>query len=136
MVPTESTERLQQEAEADFEAFHDIAMDFQIERIMIDNDDIDVYVHWQGLWKKDPEDPGLRQRGHSRFQWVGTKSILLQRCAGRYPVRYERRQALTNQAPAFAAEIIHDGHRFSIPSLQLIFSSSAAVSPVFARRWN
>jgi hypothetical protein len=97
MVPMESTDRLLREAEGDFDAFHDIAMDFRVERIMIDNDDIDVYVHWQGLWKKDPEDPGIRHRGHSRFQWVGTKSVLLQGVQGDIPFGAKGRQALTNQ---------------------------------------
>ena len=97
MVPMESTDRLQREAESDFEAFHDIAMEFRVERIMIDNDDIDVYVHWQGLWKKDPDDPGIRHRGHSRFQWVGTKSVLLQGVQGDIPFGAKGRQALTSQ---------------------------------------
>jgi hypothetical protein len=97
MVPTESTERLQQEAEADFESFHDIAMDFRVERIMVDNDDIDVYVHWQGLWKKEPDDPGIRHRGHSRLQWVGTKSVLLSGIQGDIPFGAKRRQTLTGQ---------------------------------------
>jgi hypothetical protein len=99
LVPTESTERLQQEAEADFQLFHDMAMDFHVERIMIDNDDIDVYVHWQGLWRKDPEDPGIRHRGHSRLQWVGTKSVLLSGIQGDIPFGVNRRQALTGQPP-------------------------------------
>ena len=99
MVPLEATDRLQQEAESDFEAFRDIAMDFRIERIMIDNDDIDVYVHWSGLWKKDPEDPGMRYRGHSRLQWVGTKSILLVGMQGDVPFGAKGRQALTSQSP-------------------------------------
>src|SRR5215510_8108804 len=97
MVPTESTDRLQREAESDFEAFHDIAMEIRVERIMIDNDDIDVYVHWQGLWKKDPEEPGIRHRGHSRLQWVGTKSVLLQGVQGDIPFGAKGRQALTSQ---------------------------------------
>lgn len=100
VVPMESTDRLLREAESDFEAFHDIAMEFRVERIMIDNDDIDVYVHWQGLWKKDPEDPGIRHRGHSRFQWVGTKSVLLQGVQGDIPFGAKGRQALTNQPAA------------------------------------
>jgi hypothetical protein len=99
MVPTESTERLQQEAEADFQLFHDIAMDFRVERIMIDNDDIDVYVHWQGVWKKDPDDPGIRHRGHSRLQWVGTKSVLLSDLQGDIPFGVNRRQSSTAQPP-------------------------------------
>jgi hypothetical protein len=97
MVPMESTDRLLREAESDFEAFHDMTMEFRVERIMIDNDDIDVYVHWQGLWKKDSEDPGIRHRGHSRFQWVGTKSVLLQGVQGDIPFGANGRQALTSQ---------------------------------------
>lgn len=100
MVPMESTDRLQREAGSDFESFHDIAMEFRVERIMIDNDDIDVYVHWQGLWKKDPDDPGIRHRGHSRFQWVGTKSVLLQGVQGDIPFGAKGRQALTSRPAA------------------------------------
>jgi hypothetical protein len=100
MVPMDATDRLQQDAESDFETFHDIAMDFRIERIMIDSDNIDVYVHWSGLWKKDPEDPGMRHRGHSRLQWVGTKSILLVAVQGDVPFGAKGRQALTRQSPA------------------------------------
>ena len=99
MVPLDATDRLQQEAESDFETFHDIVMDFRIERIMIDDDDINVYVHWSGLWKKDPEDPGMRHRGHSRLQWVGTKSILLVGMQGDVPFGAKGRQALTSQSP-------------------------------------
>jgi hypothetical protein len=97
MMPLEATDRLQQEAESDFETFHDIVMDFRVERIMIDNDDIDVYVHWSGLWKKDPEDIGMRHRGHSRLQWVGTKSILLTGMQGDVPFGAKGRQTLTSQ---------------------------------------
>jgi hypothetical protein len=99
MVPMEATDRLQQEAESDFETFHDIIMDFRVERIMVDNDDIDVYVHWSGLWKKDPEDPGMRHRGHTRLRWVGTKSVLLTGMQGDVPFGAKGRQALTSQSP-------------------------------------
>src|SRR3712207_6473860 len=63
MLPIDSLEQLQRDAEADFEAFDGIALDFKIERILIEGDDIDVYVHWQGTWKKDRDDAGIRQRG-------------------------------------------------------------------------
>jgi len=99
MVPVDATDRLQQEAESDFETFHDIDMDFRVERIMIDSDDIDVYVHWSGLWKKDAEDPGIRHRGHSRLQWVGTASILLVGMQGDVPFGAKGRMAFTNQPP-------------------------------------
>jgi hypothetical protein len=95
MVPNESTDRLREEADSDFESFHEIAMEFRIERIMIDGDDIDVYVHWQGLWKKDPDDPGIRHRGHSRLQWVGTQSVLLAGMQGDIPFGAKGRQAFS-----------------------------------------
>jgi hypothetical protein len=100
LVPTEATDRLQQEAESDFDTFHDIAMDFRVERIMVDSDDVDVYVHWSGLWKKDPDDPGMRHRGHSRLRWVGTTSILLVGVQGDVPFGAKGRQALTSQSPS------------------------------------
>lgn len=96
MVPMEQLERVQKEAEADFETYQEIALNFTPERIMIDGDDIDVYVHWQGLWKKDPDDPGLRQRGHTRLQWVGTQSILLRGVQGDTPFGVRSRQAVTD----------------------------------------
>ena len=99
MVPVDATDRLQQEAQSDFETFQDIVMDFRVERIMIDADDIDVYVHWSGLWKKDPDDPGMRHRGHSRLQWVGTTSVLLVNMQGDVPFGAKGRQALTSQSP-------------------------------------
>ena len=113
-------------------------MDFHVERIMIDNDDIDVYVHWQGLWKKDPEDPGIRHRGHSRLQWVGTKSVLLSGIQGDIPFGVNRRQALTSQSPrATARSSCHAGQSLVFHLRpQPIFSSSAAESPVCAQRSN
>ncbi len=93
MVPTEQLERLQRDAAKDFEAYDSLALQFTIERIMIDNDDIDVYVHWQGVWKKTPDDPGFRQRGHTRLQWVGTTAILLKAVQGDAPFGMNGRQA-------------------------------------------
>jgi len=100
MVPTEQIDRLQRDVDSDFESFSSIQLAFSIERIMIDGDDVDVFVHWQGLWKKDADDPGLRQRGHTRLQWVGTQSILLRGVQGDSPFGMKVRQTLTdNSAP-------------------------------------
>ena len=92
MMPIEQLDRLREEAQGDFETFSDITLDFAVERIMIEGDDIDVFVHWQGLWKKDTEDPGLRQRGHTRLQWIGTQSILLRGVQGDSPFGMKARQ--------------------------------------------
>ena len=99
MVPMDATDRLQQEAQSDFETFQDIAMDFRVERSMIDSDDIDVSVQSSGLGKKDSDDPGMRHRGHSRLQWVGTTSVLLVNMQGDVPFGAKGRQALTSQPP-------------------------------------
>ena len=93
MMPTDQLELLKEEAQGDFETFTAIVLDFAIERIMIEGDNVDVFVHWQGLWKKDPDDPGLRQRGHTKLQWVGTQSILLRGVQGDAPFGMKARQA-------------------------------------------
>jgi len=93
MMPIDQLDRLREEAQSDFETFMAITVDFTIERIMIDGDNIDVFVHWQGLWKKDADDPGLRQRGHTKLQWVGTQSILLRGVQGDVPFGMKSRQA-------------------------------------------
>ena len=93
MMPTEQLDRLREEAQGDFQTFSAITLDFAVERIMIEGDDIDVFVHWQGLWKKDTDDPGLRQRGHTKLQWVGTQSILLRGVQGDAPFGMKARQA-------------------------------------------
>jgi len=96
MMPVDQLERLKEEARGDFETFSTIALDFATERIMIDGDNIDVFVHWQGLWKRNAEDSGLRQRGHSKLQWVGTQSILLRGIQGDSPFGVQARQATTD----------------------------------------
>ena len=93
MMPIDHLDRLREEAQSDFETFSAITVDFAIERIMIDGDNVDVFVHWQGLWKKDADDPGLRQRGHTKLQWVGTQSILLRGVQGDVPFGMKSRQA-------------------------------------------
>jgi hypothetical protein len=93
MMPVDQLDRVREEAQGDFETFSAITLDFAVERIMIEGDDIDVFVHWQGLWKKDADDPGLRQRGHTRLQWVGTQSILLRGVQGDSPFGMKARQA-------------------------------------------
>ncbi len=98
MAPVDSLITIQRDAENDFEAFNDITLEFNIERIMIEGDNVDVYVHWQGLWKKDHDDPGFHQRGHSRLQWAGTDRVLLQAIQGDVPFGAKGRQAMTTPA--------------------------------------
>jgi hypothetical protein len=98
MTPGDQLDRLREEAQGDFETFNSIVLDFAVERIMIEGDNVDVFVHWQGLWKKDADDPGLRQRGHTKLLWVGTKSILLRGVQGDAPFGMKTRQAMPDPA--------------------------------------
>jgi hypothetical protein len=70
---------------------------------MIEGDDVDTYIHWQGAWKKDAEDAGLRQRGHARLQWVGAQSILLRGVQGDLPFGMKAKQALSEAPPLIPA---------------------------------
>ncbi len=99
MLPLDQLEQLRREAEGDFEAFRDIMLEFAVERIMIDGEDIDVFVHWHGIWRRDAEDPGFRQRGHMRLQWVGTQSILLRGVQGDAPFGMKARQPISEPVP-------------------------------------
>jgi hypothetical protein len=87
---------LQRQVEEDFEAFHAISLEFKIERVLIEGDDIDVYAHWQGVWKKQADEAGVRQRGHARLQWAGTGSILLRGVQGDLPFGMKAKQALSD----------------------------------------
>src|SRR6478672_1949026 len=49
MMPTDQLDRLKEDAQGDFVTYSAIMLDFATERIMIEGDNIDVFVHWQGL---------------------------------------------------------------------------------------
>ena len=100
MMPLEPLTQLQDEVRGDFDTFSVITLDFSLERIMVEGDDIDVFVHWQGLWKKNADDPGFRQRGHTRLQWVGTKAILLRGIQGDSPFGIKARQTMLPPSPS------------------------------------
>lgn len=98
MQSSDQLDSLQRQVDDDFEAYHAISLEFKIERVMIDGDDIDVYVHWQGVWKTQADDAGMRQRGHARLQWVGTNGVLLRGVQGDLPFGMKAKQALS-EAP-------------------------------------
>lgn len=95
LLPLDQMEELQRQAEMDFETFHAITLEFKIERVMLEKEDIDVFVNWQGTWKKDADDAGMRQRGHARLQWAGTPSILLRAVEGDLPFGMKTKQQLS-----------------------------------------
>lgn len=99
LLPSDQLEDLQRQVETDFEAFQTIALEFTVERVLIEGENIDVFVHWQGAWKKDVDDPGIRQRGHARLQWVGTQSVLLRAVQGDLPFGMKVKQMFTDGSP-------------------------------------
>lgn len=91
-LPMDVLERLDREIKRDFEQFEEIALDWGIDRIMIQGDVIEVYLHWQGTWKRKAGDTGLRERGHGMLRWIGVHSILLSSVEGDVPFGISSRQ--------------------------------------------
>ena len=85
MLPFDRLDRLSEEIQTDFVTFQEITLDFSIDRITIDGSDIDVFVHWQGQWRREPTDTGIRERGHGTLRWVGVQSVLLKDVEGDLP---------------------------------------------------
>jgi len=96
MQSGDPSDSLQRQVEEDFEAYQAISLEFKVERIMIEGDNIDVYVHWQGVWKAQADDAGMRQRGHARLRWVGTDTVLLRGVQGDLPFGMKAKQVLSD----------------------------------------
>lgn len=94
LLPSGGLDQLQRDIHSDFDTFREIQLEFSVERILIEGDNIDVFVHWQGQWKRDPGEVGTRQRGHGRLAWVGTQSILLREAQGDLPFGMGTRASL------------------------------------------
>ena len=85
MLPLDPLERLQSDISKDFQSFQEISLDFAVDRIIIEGDTIDVFVHWQGQWKRASADNPITERGHGMLRWVGIHSILLSNVDGDLP---------------------------------------------------
>lgn len=95
LLPVDQLDELRQQVDMDFAAFSAISLEFKIERVAIEKDDLDVLIHWQGTWKREATDIGIRQRGLARLQWVGTHSILLRGAQGDLPFGMKAKQLLS-----------------------------------------
>ncbi len=100
LLPVDQLDELRRQVDMDFETFSSISLEFKIERVVIEKEDIDVFIHWQGTWKRDADDMGVRQRGHARLQWVGTHSILLRSAQGDLPFGMKTKQMLSEPPPS------------------------------------
>lgn len=77
LLPNDRADKIEHGANKDFETFKDITLDLAIERIVIDEEQIDVFVHWHGLWKPEQGDTEQRERGHGMLRLRGVQSVLL-----------------------------------------------------------
>lgn len=100
LLPNDRTDKIEGGANKDFDTFKDITLDLAIERIVIDGDQIDVFVHWHGLWKREPDDTERRERGHGMLRWIGVQSILLAGFDGDIPFGISSRPKDAPSAPA------------------------------------
>lgn len=85
LLPSDAIDRLEREAMLDFDAFKHIGLDWTVERINVNGDEVDVYLHWQGQWRRELGDPPIRERGHGRMRFTGTQMVLLQGVEGNLP---------------------------------------------------
>ncbi|MFO0775638.1 MAG: hypothetical protein U0172_13340 [Nitrospiraceae bacterium] len=93
LLPSEGLDRVEREVLSDVEAFKQIGLDWTVERILIDGDIIDVYLHWQGQWRREAADPPLRERGQGRMQFAGAQVVLLKSVEGNLPFGMSGRAA-------------------------------------------
>jgi len=100
LLPSNRIDKMEVGANKDFDTFKDIALDLAIERIVIDGDQIDVFVHWHGLWKREPDDTEQRERGHGMLRWMGVQSILLAGIDGDIPFGISLRQKDSTAPPS------------------------------------
>jgi hypothetical protein len=100
MLPSGKLDRVEQEIAKDFQTFEEITLELSIERIVINGEMIDVFVHWQGFWKRNEADAGVRERGHGVLRWMGEHSILLQSVEGDMPFGMASRKTEPTPKPS------------------------------------
>ncbi|MGH7255495.1 MAG: hypothetical protein ACREI3_06930, partial [Nitrospirales bacterium] len=99
LLPLDPLERLAQDAQKDFAMFAEIQLHLAIERIVVDGETIDVFIHWQGQWTRTKDEGGVRDRGHGMLRWIGTQSVLLQNVEGDLPFGMAARVQVRDRLP-------------------------------------
>lgn len=99
MLPNDSLDRMASDIAKDFQQYGDISLDFSIERVLVEGDQIDVYFHWQGQWKKSATETGVRDRGHGMLRWSGAQSPLLSGVGGDLPFGMAVRHTVPRTQP-------------------------------------
>ncbi len=85
LLPREALEKMASDIQKDFQTYQEIALDWTIDRIVVDGETIEVIVNWAGQWRKSPADTGLRERGQGILRLTGEKTVLLNGLDGDLP---------------------------------------------------
>ena len=85
LLPLEQLEILESEARQDFATFSTIALDFTLDRILIDGNRISAFISWQGIWQRSTQESKESARGHGILLWSGNQVILLRGVEGEIP---------------------------------------------------
>ena len=95
MLPVEVLKRLQREVRKDFNTYAEIALDFTIERIVIQSERIMVTVRWEGRWKQQIQKAVITRQGYGVLIWSGKQVILLVDMDGDLPFGMATREVLS-----------------------------------------
>jgi NAD(P)-dependent dehydrogenase (short-subunit alcohol dehydrogenase family) len=93
MLPREALEKAVRDIQQDFQTYQEIALEWTVDRIVIEGEAIEVVVNWAGEWRKTAADTGTRERGQGVLQWAGEQSILLNGLSGDLPFGMASRRA-------------------------------------------
>jgi hypothetical protein len=93
MLPREALDKTANDIQQDFLTYQEIALDWTIDRIVIEGETIEVVVNWAGQWQKTPADTGSRERGQGVLRFVGQKTVLLDGLDGDLPFGMASRRA-------------------------------------------
>jgi hypothetical protein len=93
MLPREVLEKAASDIQQDFQTYQEIALEWTIDRIVVEGETIEVVVNWAGQWRKTPADTGTRERGQGVLRWAGEKTVLLNGLEGDLPFGMALRRA-------------------------------------------
>jgi hypothetical protein len=93
MLPREALEKATNDIQQDFQTYQEIALEWTIDRIVVEGESIEVVVNWAGQWRKDPADTGTRERGQGILKLAGEKTIMLNGLEGDLPFGMALRRA-------------------------------------------
>ncbi len=74
-MPLDGLRKLEEEIQRDFAVYDRIALDFTIDRVMVDGAEVAVYFHWLGQWQRAADEQPLRERGHAILRLVGEPNL-------------------------------------------------------------